>query len=95
MDIAKERMYLTATRERLVEEGHLDAATLYAIVGDQIPASAVKMFGVVDGYLSKAKKQAADKAKPKGEDKSAGRKGGLTIKRSSRRIRKVAAHKAK
>ena len=59
---AKQRMYLTGTRERLVEEGHADAAYLYASIGDTIPDSAVDKFKIVGGYLTKADQDRGDKA---------------------------------
>lgn len=48
---AKQRLYLTANRDRLVGDGHPDAAFLYATPGDEIPASAADRFGLVDGEL--------------------------------------------
>lgn len=48
---ATERLWLTAARDRLVPEGHPDAATLYAAVGDEIPASAAERFGLSGGRL--------------------------------------------
>lgn len=48
---AKERLWLTADRARLVPEGHADAATLYAAIGDRIPDSAAARFGLADGGL--------------------------------------------
>lgn len=59
---AKQRMYLVGTRDRLVEEGHADAAYLYASIGDTIPDSAVGKFKIAGGYLSKAGQAKADKA---------------------------------
>lgn len=86
--VAKERMWLTAGRAKLVGEGDPEAATLYAAVGTIIPASAVKMFKVVDGYLSKASKaqaKAEDKAKAADEDKGAKPKPGLSVVPQSKR----------
>lgn len=51
---AKERLYLTAGRDRLVREGHKEAAFLYAAKGDEIPDSAAARFGLKDGRLGKA-----------------------------------------
>lgn len=51
MMVATERLYLTADRKRLVREGDRRAATLYCTPGTQIPASAVALFGLVDGAL--------------------------------------------
>ena len=46
-----ERLYLTADRQRVVRDGDTRAASLYAVPGDEIPASAVELFGLVDGGL--------------------------------------------
>ncbi len=46
MIIAKQRLYLTADRLHAVPEGHQDAATLYATVGDIIPPSAAELYGI-------------------------------------------------
>ncbi len=80
--IAKERMYTNAAQTRLVRAGSPDAAFLYATPGTEIPESAVKRFGIVNGRkftkepapAKKAKTPAADKAKKPAENK-----GGLTI----------------
>ncbi len=85
--IAKERMYTNAAQTKLVREGSPEAAFLYATVGTEIPKSAVKRFGIVDGRKftkepkpakkpadKKAKTPAADKAKKPAENK-----GGLTV----------------
>ncbi|MBA5777470.1 hypothetical protein H2509_13510 [Stappia sp. F7233] len=70
---AKERLYLTKDKSKLVGEGDLRAAFLYAAPGDEIPASAVERFGLVDGSLAKGgKKQSApaeDKERRGQEDK--------------------------
>ena len=59
---AKQRMYLVGNRDRLVEEGHADAAYLYASIGDTLPDSAVDKFKSVDGYMSKAARATASRA---------------------------------
>ena len=95
---AKQRMYLVGNRDRLVEEGHADAAFLYASVGDTIPDSAVKKFKIVDGYMSKAAratasraattvagKKAAKKSKDKARKPDQDKSGGLTIVPESKR----------
>lgn len=56
MMVATERLYLTADRKRLVREGDRRAATLYCTPGTQIPASAVALFGLVDGTLPDTQK---------------------------------------
>lgn len=58
--IAKERMYLTADRKKLVGEGDKRAASLYATPGTEIPESAAKLFGLVDGELGKGGKVASE-----------------------------------
>lgn len=55
---ARERLYLTADKDRLVGEGDTKAAFLYATKGDEIPDSAAAKFGLVDGLL-KAKGRTA------------------------------------
>lgn len=47
---AEERLWLTADRDRLVPEGHEDAAFLYCAVGQQIPADDAARYGLVKGY---------------------------------------------
>jgi len=63
---AKERLYLTKDGKALVAEGDPKGASLYAAPGDDIPESAVKMFGLVDGTVKKPapKAPAAAPAKP-------------------------------
>lgn len=51
--IAKARLFLTADSKALVAEGDPKGATLYCAPGDEIPESAAKMFGLVDGDLPK------------------------------------------
>lgn len=52
---AAERLWLTPDRSKLVPEGHREAGTLYAAVGDTIPDSAVAKFGLEDGRLPRSK----------------------------------------
>lgn len=52
--IAKERLLLTADKSRLVADGDPDGATLYCTPGTEIPESAAKLFGLVDGRLGEA-----------------------------------------
>lgn len=66
---AKERLFFTADRKRVVAEGDQKAAFLYAAPGDEIPESAAEKFGLVDGRL-KGRKPAADKSKAPDNDKS-------------------------
>ena len=82
---AKERMWLTQDRARLVKEGDPEAAVLYAVPGTVIPESAVERFGLKGGRLTKSRKPAEDKAKAKGEDKAAKPKGGLSVEPESKR----------
>ncbi len=64
--IAAERLYLTADRQRVVREGDTEAAFLYAAPGDEIPDSAVEMFGLVDGTIAGGKEAAASADKEAG-----------------------------
>src|SRR4051812_26203802 len=48
---ARERLYLTADKDRVVRDGDPKAAFLYAAQGDEIPATAAERFGLVDGRL--------------------------------------------
>ncbi|PYE86905.1 hypothetical protein [Phyllobacterium leguminum] len=57
---AKERLYLTADKERLVGAGDKRASTLYAVPGDEIPQSAAGKFGLVDGLLKASRTGAAE-----------------------------------
>lgn len=69
---ATERLYLTGDAKALVREGDPRGASLYAAPGDEIPESAVAMFGLVDGTV-KPSKAAGGGTKPAGT-KPAGRK---------------------
>jgi hypothetical protein len=60
---AKQRLYLTKDRKALVGEGDKRAASLYAVPGDEIPESAVKAFGLVDGQLKSAAKKDSSETK--------------------------------
>ncbi|WP_346915054.1 helix-hairpin-helix domain-containing protein [uncultured Roseibium sp.] len=68
--IAKQRLYLTADKKTAVAEGDKRAAFLYAVPGDEIPDSAAKQFGLVDGGLPKPGKPATSKdgQNPAGKD---------------------------
>ncbi len=63
--IAKERLYLTADKSAVVAQGDERAAFLYCSPGDEIPDSAVKLFGLVDGGLKPATEP--EPSKPKKE----------------------------
>lgn len=65
-----QRLYLTKDRKALVPAGHKNAATLYAVPGDEIPQSAADRFKLVDGALKGHGAKEADA----GQDKE--RKGG-------------------
>jgi hypothetical protein len=67
--IARERLLLTADKSRLVRDGDPEGKTLYCTPGTEIPESAVKLFGLVDGRLGGG--AAVDDAKegPRGPDK--------------------------
>lgn len=87
--IADRRLWLTADRQRVVEEGSSDAAILYATPGTVILGEAVKRFKI------KALKKVEDKAVKPDEDKGGDSKGGLTVTRSATRIGKRPVAKAK
>jgi len=53
--IAAEKLFLVADKSALVREGDERAAFLYAVPGDEIPADAAEMFGLVDGALPEKK----------------------------------------
>lgn len=72
---ARERLFITADKTRLVREGDPKGAFLYAAPGDEIPDSAAEMFGVVDGmapsrHASRAPQDEGGKRRKGGEDKS-------------------------
>lgn len=69
-----QRLYLTKDRKALVPQGHKNAHTLYAVPGDEIPASAAEMFKLVDGGLKGSKEGSGSKEDRGGQDKE--RKGG-------------------
>lgn len=58
--IARERMYLTKDKTRLVPQNHKLAGTLYAAKGDEIPDSAAQRFGVKDGLMKGSAAKEAD-----------------------------------
>ncbi|MFN3990049.1 MAG: hypothetical protein ACK4IS_07305 [Erythrobacter sp.] len=66
--ICTQRLYQTADRSELVPEGDAKASFLYATPGDEIPASAVELYGLVDGALPEKKagkeKKAPAETKP-------------------------------
>lgn len=73
--IAKERLYLTVSRKALVREGDAAGVELYCAAGDEIPPSAVELFGLVDGTIAEGGKKSVsgDKVvKEAGGDKGAG-----------------------
>lgn len=79
--IAAEKLFLVADKSKLVREGDESAAFLYATPGDEIPADAAEMFGLVDGKLpeegegksaAKPKKAAETKPAAAAENKEAG-----------------------
>lgn len=87
--IADRRLWLTADRQRVVEEGSTDAAILYATPGTVILGEAVERFKI------KALKKSEDKAVKPDEDKGGKPKGGLTVTRSATRIGKKPVAKAR
>ncbi len=67
---AKERLFLNADKTRLVKDGDKHAAFLYAVPGDEIPESAAKKFGLVDGQLENGEAEAADALRKKTEEEA-------------------------
>lgn len=67
--IAAEKLFLVADKSALVREGDERAAFLYATPGDEIPADAAEMFGLVGGKLPEGE---AKPARKKAETKPAG-----------------------
>ena len=73
---AKERLFITSDKKRLVKEGDPKGAFLYAAPGDEIPQSAAEMFGLIDGKLpstgggKKREDDGGDKRRKGGQDKS-------------------------
>jgi predicted flap endonuclease-1-like 5' DNA nuclease len=63
MQTARQRLYLTGDKSRVVAEGDKRASFLFAVPGDEIPESAAARFGLVDGRLPDGK------GKPGGGDK--------------------------
>jgi predicted flap endonuclease-1-like 5' DNA nuclease len=71
--IAKERLYLTEDKKKVVGEGDSRAAFLWAAPGDELPEEDAKRFGVPDGKLKGGKKEApapANKELKPGKNKS-------------------------
>lgn len=62
--VAQQRLYLTAEKDRLVRQDDPAAAFLYCSPGDEIPASAAEHFGVVDGKLRPRRSEPALSPKP-------------------------------
>lgn len=59
------RLYLNAAATALVAEGDKDAATLYATPGDEIPDSAVEMFGLGEDGLPTLRRAQGNRSKSK------------------------------
>lgn len=70
MATADRRLYLTADRDRVVEEDDPVAAYLYVAAGDDIPDDGPKL------PRQKARVKPADKSRRKQADKGAGAGGG-------------------
>ena len=60
--ICTQRLYHTADKSKVVAEGDPNAAFLYAVPGDEIPETAVELYGLVDGGLPEKKASKAEKA---------------------------------
>jgi predicted flap endonuclease-1-like 5' DNA nuclease len=72
--IAKDRLYLTADKGRLVREGDPDGAFLYCAPGDEFPPSAVERFKLVDGTIGKGNGGKEAPVKPNKEKQPGGDK---------------------
>ncbi len=72
--ISDRRLWLTADKSRVVEEGDRDAATLLAAQGRKVSPDDQKQFGISEGpggkLMLKQKAKPEDKAKKAPEDKS-------------------------
>lgn len=68
---AKERLYLTADKKKIVGEKDKRAAFLYASIGDEILEKAAKQFGLVDGGLPGKGKSKAETKDPEPDDLTA------------------------
>ncbi len=69
-EIAQERMFLTADRQRLVGEGDPAAASLYAAPGHRIPADMVERHKLKGGRLpEKLARKTSDKRLKSRSDK--------------------------
>lgn len=65
--VAKDRLWLTEDRERVVEEGDHEAFYLYAVPGDEVPIAEAERYGLVKGKKQAAKP--ADKQRKPQADK--------------------------
>ena len=68
---AKERLYHTADKSRLVPEGHDEAAFLYANEGDEIPADACALYGLKQGAIAAIKRETSAEKKARAEAEKA------------------------
>lgn len=69
---AKERLYLARDGKTLVREGDAKGSTLYAAPGDEIPESAVELFGLVDGTIKSGRSGAKERAPGQDKEKAPG-----------------------
>lgn len=77
MYTAPAKLWLTADRERVVEDGSPEAAHLFLAEGHQIPEEMAKQYGLVKAKAApkdKAADKPADKAVKKPADKSGSKK---------------------
>ena len=72
--ISDRRLWLTADKSRVVEQGDRDAATLLVAQGRKLRPDDQKQFGISEGYdgklVIKARAKPEDKAKKAPEDKA-------------------------
>ena len=83
--IATKRLWLTADKKKVVEEGHKNAAFLLCAKGQEVPKAVVEQYGLAKIFSEKKKEQSENKmvepVKNKGKGKEKDKKSGLTIKK--------------
>ena len=69
---AKERLWLTQDRDRLVGDGDPEARFLFCAPGHRIPAAEARKYGLIESEVKEAA-PAETKEMPKSENKGRGR----------------------
>lgn len=75
--ITKQRLWLTAERDRLVVEGDPESAFFFASAGARVSRGEAERYGLIDGAAESSEKEPAG-------DKPAGEKATTPTRRSSR-----------